>query len=447
MSRAQKWLLVLIQVLILLLVWILGTTTIPEDLHFAYLKHFGKFIPVFLVLQGLGFYLCTRYENSLLLFLRKAVITESRQLDEVPESHPLHQFYILFLTLLEKMTKPIERPVAVREILVQQMHEVLSRPGQGLRDKVSEFLRLMRITTPNAELFVFGVSRDRIHLIEFTGTEELSRDRLKLMGNWAMTFSSRTGFSGKCMLEGRPMITNELKGDPNLGQFLAENNPNIPIYGAIFPLGTKGDVRGFLWIRDGAQSMDVIEHLREQYMFCSRLLYDCMSLMSAQIPADRVRIEDVYLQFESQSRQLVQAARTQGVHVTILLFYLKVHDPARQIEALEVLVQALLEHFPAMSTATREFNLMNCCIYGLSPDKAMVLTAKILRKLTQFLHFDHAQELILQCPPKAPLGEIFAGSSCIVPVNHTLDNLVDKARDALKQSIADGPYLMRMNQG
>jgi hypothetical protein len=63
--------------------------------------------------------------------------------------------------------------------------------------------------------------------------------------------------------------------------------------------------------------------------------------------------------------------------------------------------------------------------------------------MTHWLHTGHEKEQIFTLPPKPPVGEIYAGMVYRIPEQLTFDNLLDKAREALKSAIAAGPNLIR----
>ncbi|MBW7874681.1 MAG: hypothetical protein H3C47_01695 [Candidatus Cloacimonetes bacterium] len=443
MSFANKITVLILNFLILGGFYLLASTFLAEDLKFEFLKFFVFFLPFYFILDGIKTYFSTRYEQRVLIYLRKLALADGKDVEEIKENDPLHDFYLHFLAVLDKLLKPAERPNQIRDLPIPSIHRILADPNKRFRQKASDYLQAIKLMTPNSELFLFGVSKDRIHLIEFEGTEEISRAKLTQMANWSMPFSWRSDFSGRCYSDGQPILTNELKSDPNLGQFLSESNPNLPIYGAIFPLGVAGDMRGFLWIRDGAQALETMEIQKEQYLFATRLLYDHLQTRSQFLSFDKPNFEDVYLHFESQSRLMIQMARTQKVPVSMILFFLKVSDTQKMGPALDRLIDLIQTHLPPMSTITREFNLINCCVYGPQRDVVLLQTARVVHSMAHWLNTGHDSEKTFTLPPKPAIGEMYTGMVHRIPEQLTFDNLLDKAREALKTAIAAGPNLIR----
>jgi len=189
--------------------------------------------------------------------------------------------------------------------------------------------------------------------------------------------------------------------------------------------------------------LETMEMQKQQYLFATRLLYDHLQTRSQFLSFDKPNFEDAYLHFESQSRLMIQMARTQKSPTTMILFYLKVTDAQKVGPALDKLVASILEHLPAMSTVTREFNLINCCVYGPERESILLQTAKVVHTMTHWLHTGHEKEQVFTLPPKPPVGEIYAGMVYRIPEQLTFDNLLDKAREALKSAIAAGPNLIR----
>ena len=85
-------------------------------------------------------------------------------------------------------------------------------------------------------------------------------------------FSLLSEFSGRVYQERTTRVTNDLKSDPNLGQFISPENPNVPIYGALFPLSDENQTRALLWIREGGSSLESIrDHLQTFEMLTEQL--------------------------------------------------------------------------------------------------------------------------------------------------------------------------------
>jgi hypothetical protein len=420
--------------LLILTAFALATLKIlPPEYRFEYAKLFAGACLVFLIIEWFKKGLHRKRVHQISGFLSRIAYSEQKEIDELPPDHPDYPVYQSLLTILEKYTTKEVEPEHFQP--VEYLAPLWKSDSPPLM-RISAFFKKLSGFMPNAEFFLFAISHNKIYLLEQYGSEELRDVDMELLRNTPKPFSEKTDFSGACLTGKQNIITNELKNDPNFGQFLSRNNPNLPIYGAVFPIGNHNP-SGFLWIRDGSQTLEFVKERSLFFETCSGMIERIFFQEGKLLSFESCNFEDCFLHFQNKSRILFAMAETQKQPFCTALTFFKPLSREKTL-SLKSITSKITEILPILSTCTIENEFIYFSILGLNQKECLLLFGKI----QDLLHHELFPE-----SESAPLGESNTGFSCHVPTpSEDFSDFLTEANEAMKTALATGPNRMRVHR-
>lgn len=431
MTNRQAFLSSVLVVVTILMFYVVGTLYLPPELHYNFQKIFIPVAAVFIVFELIRAFISTNYQRSVLAYLKQMTHPEQRVLDEVPAGNPIFEFYTLVIQLLDKFATSTQDETSANQNLITAL-KGLQEEYDSSESCANSFLQELIRFHPEAELYLFLIGNQKIYRLASLNGETPQGDSSK-----ANPFSILTDFSGKAYQEGTPLISNDFRSDPNLGQFLSTENPNIPIYGALFPLKTEGQVRGFLWIRDSVQTLDSIKEQMGSYLVMVNLLAAKLIASTPDYTLPFAQKALIYPHFETQARNFFEHSKVQSSNFTIILIFAKWFESADEHAAF--ILEQIKQRLPAPSIYAREDQLYYIAIDGHQRQEIMLASARLLDRLVKYASIEHGDK---------PIGEINFGIF-LDQVSENSPNFrecLKQAHDLLKESIASGPNQLRISK-
>jgi len=411
--------------------YLVGIRYLPKDLHFKFQMLFIPTAFFFLLIELIRARLAQSFERSALKYMKLMNRVDQRVLEEIPQTNPLFEFYTLLIQLMEKYSgNRVEEKASASQYLMSSL-KVLQEDHGDSEGTAKAYLDELSRYFPDAELYVFLVGNQKIYRISSLNGETPQGDPSK-----PYSFSILTDFSGKAYQEGIPVLSNDFKSDPNLGQFLSRENPNIPIYGAVFPLKDGDQVRGFLWIRDSAQTIDHIKSEMDAFLLMVNLLSTKLICSTPNFTLSLPDRVSIYPHFETQAKYIYEHSKVQKSPFTLVLLYAKWFQESKSHEGF--ILDQIREKIPAPAIYTREDHLYYIAIDGHDRKSIMLASAKLLDRLVKYASIEHGD---------SPIGEVNLGIY-LNPVSHDgpgFRECLKQAHDLLKESISSGSNQLRIS--
>ncbi len=431
MTVQQKFFSILLVFLCLGLFYFAGSHYLLPEYQFKFQKLFVPAAILFLIAELIRSRMSSSFERNCLAYLRRLHKSEQKEVEAVSDSSPLYPFYTNLLKVLELFSKPDAQLPDTDELSPVPFFEILTEPNRQPTQLAHAFLARLNRYFPNAELFLFAIGNQKIYLISQLNTASPAPKSSR-----PSQFSILSEFSGKAYNEGEPVITNDLKSDTNLGQFLSSDNPGTPIYGAVFPLGVQGQVQGLLWIRDESQALEYLNRHKDFFQVLSRLLCQELFALTPDLTLEHPLQAMAYPQFESHSRYFHSLASLQKLPFVLTIVYLKFKEEDSQTHH-QAVQERILDHLPLPSIFTREDQLYHLSFYGLDRKTCLLHMAKMLDKIVRYLSIEQGE---------TPIGEINLGISFLESdTEMSWKQSFKEAHTLLKNSIASGPNLLRVS--
>jgi hypothetical protein len=352
-------------------------------------------------------------------------------LEALEETSPLFLFYEQFVQVLEKFSR-VERGPSTS--LDGSLRAFLSALLEGSADTVElsgRFLDRLNRYFPDAELYLFLLGNQKIYRIASKNGETEQEEASK-----PYPFSILTDFSGRAYQEGVPVLTNDFRSDPNLGQFLSRDNPNLPIYGAVFPLKAQEQVRGFLWIRDSAQTLEYLNSEIEPFVQIINLLSTQLVNTTPNLTLPNPQPVSIYPYFEIHSKYLYELSKIQRVPFSMILLYTKWFQDSEEHSAF--ILEQIRNKVSAPAIYTREDQLYYVAVLAQDRKSIMLSAAKLLDRLVRYASIEHGD---------SPIGEVNLGIflETITEEGPGFRECLKQAHDLLKESISKGSNQLRIS--
>lgn len=414
------------------LFYLAGILVMPREYHFEYQKLFLPACLLSSLLLSLLHYFQGNYRRQIKQYLHKLRILDTVEIEEVEPGEPIYEFHRSFVEIVEKVSDHAKG--LAPEGVFNPLPFIQSLYGQASGLSAAEdFLGNISSLLPKAEIYLFSVGSNRIYPLSQVNADSEFQD---YSSKPAPAFSVRSEFSGKVFEEGLPYITNELKADPNLGQFLSEKNPNIPIYGALFPLGDGKTTRAIVWIRDEKQGLEFLDSHQNTFQFLFQALFhklfpvpNLANLTPSELPS--------FVHFEHQAQYYLRASQNSKNPLAVACVFLKFKEASSATEHRKTVLERLPEQLPRSSIFCKQDQLIFFAFHNLAREEAMLKCAHLLDKVIRYMSLEHGDE---------PIGEV---NLALVLEECTQDSewskILRKVHEVLKISISEGPNLMRVH--
>ncbi len=433
MNRWQRILYDSSFLLSLLLFYYAGIKATPEEYHFEFQKIFVPCVFIVMIIEGFRRFLSKSYERGVIKFLQELLRSQKLEIRALDQQHPLHHFQQGFIEVMQAVESASKSRLPEGNLNpIPYLQNLLSK-DRGGREVAETFLKDLHNLFPGAEIYLFHVGQEKIYSmarIGHNGSTELefhveSKD-----------FSLLSEFSGKVYQERSTQITNDLKSDPNLGQFISPDNPNVPIYGALFALSDEEKTRALLWIREGGSSLESIRDHIQTFEMLTEQLYRRL-FQKPDLAHNSVLEALSFPQFDYYSSYYMSCAKIQNRYFNLFAIYVKLTNPENSKETILQIAEILRQQIKIPATMTQEDQLFFISTMSQSKQEAMIEAAKILDKLVHYLSLQHGDE---------PIGEVNVGLVSLNELNIPWQEVLRQCHSTLKESLNQGANQLRVYQ-
>lgn len=369
MSSVEKIIYFLLNIGLLSIFFLCGKKLLTPELFFEYHKTFAFAALLFILAEVIKLHIVQRLTRKVRAFLENIAFSEAREIQEVTSHNPLFPYYKTLLRILQKNTSVYKGKTNL------QYEDIISTlyAAGSTRQKIKLALQKIHQYLPNSELYVLFINDNSIELLEQYGSEEAERVQKLIDSNHPLPFNIKSEFSGLVCQKRDFMISNDLKSDPNLGQFLSDKNPNIPIYGALFPIGQKTNCCGLLWIRDGASALDFVKENYTYFNFFCTVLQQELFLENGCLWLSKKMEEGLFWHFEQRASWLLELAKVEKrVFATFIIYFRG--DENLITDCIQSTKQIIAENLPIPACFSRRGNLIYA---ALNTTEAMVTTVHV----------------------------------------------------------------------
>ena len=431
MTFLQKVLSIVTFLVLIVLFYLAGHQHIPSSHQFVYQKTFLMICMIAVVIELFRSWLARNYEQQVKKYMDSILATDGIVLHEVQSDDPLHSFQERLVKVMERAETLAAPPEALSNFQATDLLRHLEDHDLQPFHRCQAFLSTLSKVLPSAEIYLFTLGNQKIYpLLKFGAGENP-----KFHGP-GMPFSNLSEFSGKAASNFLPVITNDLKSDPNLGQFVSQESANVPIYGAVFPLGNPEKVKGLIWIRDAnpaeeffkrhSQEFDVLLKAFNRVLFSTPYLSNSATYMPS------------YPQFEMEANHQFELAKSQSMPFSLISLFVKTRNPSQLDPCTQSILSEIQTLLPAGSMLCREEQILFVSFFGKNRDDSLKIGAKLLDRGVRYLS--------LECGDQ-PVGDFNGAVNCYVPTDDdTLAQGLKSTHRILKDSLAEGPNQIRINE-
>lgn len=433
MNRWQRILYDSSFLLSLVLFYFAGIKAMPEEYHFEFQKIFVPCVFIVILIEAFRRFLGRSYERSVIKFLQELLRSQKLEIRALDQQHPLHHFQQGFVEVMQAVESASRSRMPEGSLNpIPYLQNLLSKDRDS-REVAGTFLKDLHNLFPGAEIYLFHVGQEKIYSMAKIGHNGSTDLEFHVESK---DFSLLSEFSGRVYQERTTRVTNDLKSDPNLGQFISPENPNVPIYGALFPLSDENRTRALLWIREGGSSLESIRDHLQIFEMLTEQLYQRL-FQKPDLTQNTVLEALSFPQFDYYSSYFMSCAKIQRRYFNLSAIYVKLINPKNQKETILELADILRQQVTLPATMTQEDQLFFISTMTQSKQEAMIEAAKVLDRLVHYLSLEHGDE---------PIGEVNLGLVSLSDLNTPWQEVLRQCHSTLKESLNQGANQLRVYQ-
>lgn len=408
-----------------------GIQAIPSEYHFEFQKLFLPCVFAVVAVELLRRFLARSYERSIIQFLQDLLRSQKLEIQTLETQHPLHHFQQCFVEVMQAVETASRAKLPEGSINPVPYLENLLSKVRSSKEIAETFLKDLHNLMPGAEIYLFHVGNEKIYSMARIGHNGSSDLEFHVESK---DFSLLSDFSGQVYQQRTTLITNDLKADPNLGQFISPNNPNVPIYGALFALSDEDRTRALLWIREGGSGLEYIKDHFSTFEMLTDQLYKRL-FQQPDLTCNSVLEALSFPQFEYYSNYYMDCARIQERYFNLLTVYVKFLSEDEEKKHVKKIATIIKEQLKLPASIAQEDHLFFISTMTQNKQTAMVQAAKILDKLVRYLSLQHGDE---------PIGEVNLGLVSESKLELTWHEILKRCQQTLKESLNQGANQLRV---
>jgi hypothetical protein len=433
MKFFEKIIYMLINIGLLIIFFLSGERLLTPEYFFEYRKSFAFAALLFLLAEFIKMRIASATARKIRNFLESIAFSESKEIQEISPDSALYPSYKALLRILQKSSNNQKGVINLNH---EDLFQVFNPENSyNLRTQIKTGLQKIHKYLPNSELYVFFVEDNSIELIEQYGSDEQEHLQKLTTANQPFPFSLKSDFSGLVFRERNFLISNELKSDPNLGQFMSGKNPNIPIYGGLFSIGQNPDFCGLLWIRDGASALDFVKIHQSYFDFFCSILQKELFQNPGQFLFAKPEPEELFLHFEQKAAWLLQLAKTEKRVFSSFILYFRCEE-TKIDNCIQKARQIISGTFPSLSCFCRRGNLIYGAINNEESMQALIHISTVFDDCARFFSLENTDNS--SC--------INMGISIVEPEQKslTLPESLQECQEALRKAITQNENCLRI---
>lgn len=431
MNRWQKFFYDLTFLITIAIFYFAGVNAIPNEYHFEFQKIFLPCVFAVLIVELFRRFLARSYERSIDQFLQNLLRSQKLEIQTLDQAHPLNHFQKAFVEVMQAVETASRSRLPEGSLNPIPYLENLLSKDRSSKEIAETFLKDLHNLLPGAEIYLFHVGQEKIYSMARIGHNGSSELEFHVESH---DFSLLSEFSGNVYQKRTTQVTNDLKADPNLGQFISPANPSVPIYGALFALSDEDRTRALLWIREGGSGLEYIKDHLSTFEMLTDQLYK--RLFQRPDLANQSVLEALsFPQFEYYSNYYLACARIQDRYFNLLAVYVKFFDREKQKEQMKTISKIVKEQLKLPATMTQEDQLFFISTMTQCKQTAMIQAAKIHDKLVRHLSLEYGDE---------PIGEVNLGLVSESNLDIQWQDILRKCHKTLKESLNQGSNQLRI---